>query len=318
MDSRRRTACMSVLAALPIASGCIRVELPRIAQTPPPAEIHRYITVDTFASRLGLRVESQSSAMAVLKDDVNTVTVFAGDSGYIYVNGERFGQPSNAITENGRLYVLIARQELLSRELKRLRLAKAPPPPPPPAQRRVGRVTGTVVVDAGHGGKDPGASGISSVPEKTIVLDVARRLQDRIAERGAHVIMTRDDDRFIELDDRAATADRYRADAFVAIHADSAQRSSASGATLYISRTASHDSVRLAQSLDSALRAAGIECRGTQRAGYRVLVGHSRPAVLVECGFLTNPGDVERLASPAYRARIADALADGLAQYLSR
>lgn len=173
----------------------------------------------------------------------------------------------------------------------------------------------TIVVDAGHGGKDPGARGVSVSPEKTINLDVALRLARLLEQAGAKVVTTRSSDRFIPLDDRAAMADRTRADLFVSIHADSAQRAGASGTTIYIARNALSQSRHAARSIAAALQRAGIECRGTQSAGYRVLVGHSRPAVLIECGFLTNRADASRLNTAPYRAKLAAAIADGIATH---
>jgi len=195
-----------------------------------------------------------------------------------------------------------------------------PPPPPSPRPPTRSRVQGTVVVDAGHGGKDPGsdAKGLSPLPEKTIVLAVAREVARRLTDRGAKVVATRDRDVFIELDDRAAIAERTRADLFISIHADWARRTSASGATFYIARNASSKSRRAALRLNAAFRRAGIETRGVDRAGFRVLVGHSRPAVLIECGFLSNPQERRLLNTLAYRSKLAAAIAAGVADYLSQ
>ena len=101
----------------------------------------------------------------------------------------------------------------------------------------------------------------------------------------------------------------------MSIHADSARREGASGATIYIARSASSDSRRAASAVSAAFKRAGIKCRGINGAGFRVLVGHSRPALLIECGYLTNRGDAGRLNSPAYQAKLAAAIADGIANY---
>jgi len=176
----------------------------------------------------------------------------------------------------------------------------------------------TIVVDAGHGGKDPGALGVGPLPEKTININVAMKLARLLEQRGAHVVTTRDSDRFITLDGRAALAERTRADLFVSIHADAARRASATGATVYIARNAHRESVQAAESILAALERAGIECRGIRRAGFRVLVGHSRPAVLVECGYLTNRAEAQRLSTPSYQAHITEAVAEGIADHFSR
>jgi N-acetylmuramoyl-L-alanine amidase len=195
-----------------------------------------------------------------------------------------------------------------------------PPSPPAAAAPRTGHSLrgARVVVDAGHGGHDPGARGRSSLPEKTITLDIAQHLASRLRDQGAAVTMTRNSDRFIELDERAAIADRTHADFFVAIHADSSRKSGVQGMTIYMARNASADSRRAAKTIAAALERAGLEVRGVNTAGYRVLVGHSRPGVLIECGFLTNQSEAQRLNDSSYRARVADAIADGIADHLSR
>jgi N-acetylmuramoyl-L-alanine amidase len=94
----------------------------------------------------------------------------------------------------------------------------------------------TVVVDAGHGGKDPGAIGVSGSYEKTVVLDIARRLKRRLEEKGVQVIMTRDSDEFISLQERTEIASRANADVFVSIHANASPARSARGMEIYYLR----------------------------------------------------------------------------------
>lgn len=97
-----------------------------------------------------------------------------------------------------------------------------------------------VVIDAGHGGKDPGAIGPGGVREKDIVLDIAKRLKDELERRGDfQIVMTRSDDRFITLDKRTQIANKERADLFISIHANSSKTRSARGfEVFYISNTA--------------------------------------------------------------------------------
>lgn len=197
-----------------------------------------------------------------------------------------------------------------------------PKPPPLTAERPPAGLpwlTGkVVVVDAGHGGKDPGTRGVSRLQEKTIVLLIANEVSRLLQARRATVVPTRTTDRFLELDQRAAIAQQRRASLFVSVHADAAARASASGSTVYIGRQASSQSLAAAMSIVRALNQAGISCRGVQRANYRVLVAHSRPAVLVECGYLTNSSDAYRLNQQAYRSKVAQAIAKGIADYLAR
>ena len=175
-----------------------------------------------------------------------------------------------------------------------------------------------IVVDAGHGGKDPGARGVSAASEKSITLAMALELQKRLKTRGALVTLTRSSDRFVELDARAATADQVKADLLISLHADSAERTSAAGVGVFIARSSLGTSQRAAQEILRSVKTAGLQVRGVQKAGFRVLVGHRRPAVLVECGFLTNRDDAKRLNSPWYRGRLAAAIVTGIERSIGR
>ncbi len=108
--------------------------------------------------------------------------------------------------------------------------------PPRPAPISVSGKT--VVIDAGHGGRDFGAPGVGPLVEKHVNLSIAMRVAALLQRRGVHVITTRRDDTFIPLNDRALAADRYVADLLVSIHADSAPNSRATGATVYIAKGA--------------------------------------------------------------------------------
>lgn len=178
----------------------------------------------------------------------------------------------------------------------------------------------TVMIDPGHGGHDPGAGEktLSRVPEKTIVLDVGNKVAELLQSRGAKVICTRRTDTFLSLDDRANAAERYRVDLFISIHANASSKPHVSGAEVHIYTSPSSATVSAAQSMLSSLQRAGIECRGIPRSNFHVLREHSRPAMLIECGFMTNAVDARNLNSPAYRDRLAAAIADGAAVYLSR
>lgn len=191
----------------------------------------------------------------------------------------------------------------------------APPVAPPPAREAYRNVT--IVVDPGHGGHDPGTlgNGHSFMPEKSLTLAIATELAQQLRSRGANVVMTRTGDWFLELDSRAAVANRHRADIFVSIHIDASRNTGASGTTVYMCRGGSAQSRQLAQCVAQALQDAGIECRGTRSAGYRVLVASNCPAILVECGFLTNFGDARQLNTPYHRARLAAAIAQGIGNH---
>lgn len=180
-----------------------------------------------------------------------------------------------------------------------------------------GVLNATVVIDAGHGGKDPGAFHLSEVPEKTITLDIARMLEQALAGRVSRVVMTRSDDRYVELDRRAAVADRERADLFISIHADASGRPERAGVDLHLATQGSYESYRIARSIEAAMAKGEILCNGISRNNYRVLTEHSRPGVMVGVGWLTNKADAARLKESAYRQKMAETIAAGIISALA-
>jgi N-acetylmuramoyl-L-alanine amidase len=200
-------------------------------------------------------------------------------------------------------------------------VVQPPPPPPPPPPTPTKTISNrTIVVDAGHGGKDPGALAKfrGGMREKDINLDIANQVSSELAARGARVIMTRRNDTFLELDDRANFADRYRADLFLSIHVDSSPKRDVAGTGIHIFNQANYETTRIAQCIYAAFRRNGITCRGIVRNNFAVLREHHRPGVLIECGYLTNVTDSQRLNDRSYRSKVADAIADGIADHFSR
>ena len=109
----------------------------------------------------------------------------------------------------------------------------------------------TLVIDAGHGGKDPGAIGRNGLREKDVTLDVARRFRDLLINDGFRVVMTRYDDRFIPLSGRSAIANRERADLFISIHANSSRSRRASGYEAYYLSEATDDQARALEAAEN-------------------------------------------------------------------
>jgi N-acetylmuramoyl-L-alanine amidase len=214
----------------------------------------------------------------------------------------------------------------------------------------------TVVIDAGHGGDEHGARGPQGLAEKDITLSVARRLKAAIEARlGSLVILTREGDQTVGLDERAAVANNNVADLFISLHANAAVRSSAAGAEVfYLSLSDYGDqAVRVAQGESEALPVFGggardidvilwemaqarhieqssllaqiveaslrdrvpMSPRAIQEAPFRVLVGANMPAVLVEMGFISNPEQEKQLASDAFQSSIVQALVDGIVRF---
>ena len=168
----------------------------------------------------------------------------------------------------------------------------------------------TIVIDAGHGGYDRGGIPGQRVSEKDMTLDVARRLKGVLEANGYRVVMTRDSDVFVPLGTRTAIANSYRNAIFVSVHFNSATRRGASGIETYFY---SRDSLALASAIHHYVAGgAPSENRGVRRRGYFVLRRTNMPAVLVECGFLTNPTEAAYAQNASYRQKLAEAIAAGV------
>ncbi len=216
----------------------------------------------------------------------------------------------------------------------------------------------TVVIDPGHGGNEAGVKGASGALEKDITLSLARRLKALLESRlGVRVLLTRDGDQAVTLDDRAALANNSMADLFVSLQLNASVRLEPSGAQIYSfseelagdearkaaasrqtlptfgggSRTIEMISWEMAQLRhlnESALLAASLEetfhgrvrlsPRAIEQAPLRVLAGVNMPAVLVEVGFLTNLDEEKQLLSEPYQNTVAQAILDGLLLFRER
>jgi len=243
----------------------------------------------------------------------------------------------------------------------------APPAAPPPAPAPGGAPRGAeerprpgfvVVIDPGHGGDDTGAQGPSGLAEKDVTLDIAGRLKARVlSEMDAEVILTRDADRTMALDERTAIANHNRADLFVCIHANASRRGHARGAeTYFLSYQATDDESRsiaafenntmgleegvqknghlemvlwdLAQSAfmkessvlaeivqENLNDALDIANRGIKQAPFRVLMGATMPAILIEVAFITNPEEEKRLRDPGFKDKVSGAIFDSIKRF---
>lgn len=168
----------------------------------------------------------------------------------------------------------------------------------------------TVVIDAGHGGHDRGGIPGQRVAEKDMTLDVALRLRNVLSASGYRVVMTRSSDVFVPLGGRVAIANSYRNAVFVCIHFNATGRSGASGIETYFY---SRDSLPLASAIHYYVAGgAPSDNRGVRRRGYYVLRKTAIPAVLVECGFLTNPTEAAYAQSASYRQKLAEEIAAGI------
>lgn len=178
--------------------------------------------------------------------------------------------------------------------------------------------TAEIVLDAGHGGKDQGASGGDAV-EKEITLDIAEKTEKILKDAGYKVKMTRDDDIFAELEARAEYANRKQADVFVSIHCNSSESGEGYGVETFYSEQKEDGSLELAQYIQENIVAqTGARDREVKTADYVVIVNTEMPAVLVETGFLSNPDERLLLQQEDYQEKLAQGIAEGIIGYLER
>jgi N-acetylmuramoyl-L-alanine amidase len=168
----------------------------------------------------------------------------------------------------------------------------------------------TVVVDAGHGGKDNGALRRYGGAEKNATLDVATRLAAKLRESQFRVVMTRSSDVFVDLDERAAISNRQGNAIFVSVHFnDSGRRGIRGFETYYHSPVARRLAYRIQEQL---MTLPGAVNRGVKTANFRVLRKAAYPAVLVECGFLSNRSEGAAARSASRRDNLADKIAEAI------
>jgi N-acetylmuramoyl-L-alanine amidase len=230
------------------------------------------------------------------------------------------------------------------------------PVTPVPGIRRPAEPLGirTIVIDPGHGGKEVGAVGPTGLMEKDVTLSVARKLAAMLASRiGARVVLTREDDSVVSLDQRTALANQYKADLFLSVHMNAAVVKDAKGSeTYFLSLEASdelarkaaetenaaesrgsdddlklilwdlahqeylQESSRFAQAIQEEMnRTSGVQNRGVKQAPFKVLLGATMPAALVEVGFISNPEEEAKLQSDGFQTTMVEALTRAVERY---
>jgi N-acetylmuramoyl-L-alanine amidase len=215
----------------------------------------------------------------------------------------------------------------------------------------------TIVIDPGHGGKDPGCN-YSGLKEKDIVLDIAKELKTLLQkDQTLKVYLTRDKDTYLPLEERTAIANKYKADLFVSIHINAAPNKTASGIETYVLNVTNdasslqvaafenkattksisdlqgilkdlmlnsklEESMNLAyavqKNLSASLKLSKSQNLGVKQAPFYVLVGAQMPSILIEAGFLSNKADSGKLATAAYRKNVAAAIHKGITEYSAK
>ncbi len=331
--------------------------------------------------RVTISVDSsgESTRVVIGHDRKITRAVIAGDGSVeiLYAEPVELAQPSGTVEDgilagwslSGERRLLLyagagfqsyesfelSNPDRLILDLKGNRQAGAADPFRPAAPDRSGQTV--IVIDPGHGGSEKGAVGPTGLAEKEVTLDLAKRLRDVLErEPGVTVVLTRSDDRLVELDERTAIANHNQADLFVSLHLNAAPRRSAKGTeTYYLSMEATDDEARtsaalenrspggasededpalelilwdlaqnshlgqssqLAESVQDHLnRLTGTRNRGVKQAPFRVLMGATMPAILVEVGFISNPDEEARFRTVAYREKVVEAVAGAVNEF---
>lgn len=173
-----------------------------------------------------------------------------------------------------------------------------------------------IVIDAGHGGKDPGANRDDAI-EKEITLEVAKITKTLLEESDYKVGMTRESDDYIELGNRSKIANERNAKVFVSIHCNSSEDDEGEGIeTYYTEQKGLEDEVLAEMIQESLIKQTDANDRGIKRANYTVIVRSSMPAVLVEVGFLTDREENELLQNEEYQRKLAKGISEGIKKYL--
>lgn len=186
----------------------------------------------------------------------------------------------------------------------------------------------TIVIDAGHGGYDPGKVGVNGANEKDINLSISIKLRDMLEKKGINVIMTREKDEALcstnetykkstDMINRVKIIEDSKADITVSIHQNSFTSSSSKGAQVFYYNN-SEKSRQLADLIQETMKA--ILADGNQRLAkandtYYLLRKTSCPIVIIECGFLSNPAEADLLADDAYQNKAAEAICEGIMKY---
>ncbi len=192
-----------------------------------------------------------------------------------------------------------------------------------------------IVLDPGHGGRDPGCHGKSLI-EKDLTLTVAKLVSAILRQHGLHVVLTREKDRGRDLEERTALAKKYGADLFISIHANAVGSNAISGIETFVlspegapstysnrvnekarsGNVFDKENMRLGYEIQrNTMRRTGADDRGVKHANFVVLRDAPCPATLVEIGFLTNRSEEFRLSTRAYQSKVALGIAEGVIAY---
>lgn len=280
------------------------------------------MSVHELARELNMQVDETNDLYASLSRSRTTLVLFAGRAGGFYINGERIRQLESIRSSGGIVQVPRSLVPLIRQALPEAPAVEALRPEVP-----AGPIRGLVILDPGHGGKDPGAlgspgSGSAQVEEKALNLQMARKVSSRLKSKGVRVMLTRYRDTSVSLEDRVKMANTHSAALFVSVHANSSKANpQAEGFQIYIAVVASTATRSAAKAIAASFKQAGLESHGAAVREDKdrplfVLRQTRGPALLVETGFMSNTRDLSRLMRRDYQDRLAGALAKGIIAHL--
>lgn len=172
-----------------------------------------------------------------------------------------------------------------------------------------------IVLDPGHGGYDPGATR-NNVFEKDITLSIASLLEEKLKQQGATVVMTRNNDNFVSLEDRVILSNNKKPDIFVSVHINSSENADAHGIETHYFKD---DSVDLAKSIHHAMASEIEETdRGILKSRFYVIRHTNEPSVLLELGFISNDDERNLLLLQEQQEKFADAISNGIYEYFTK
>lgn len=172
-----------------------------------------------------------------------------------------------------------------------------------------------IVIDPGHGGKDPGAKA-DGVIEKKLTLSTAKIVAEKLQDEGATVTLTRSDDSYVSLEKRVQISNAQKTDAFISLHFNAFSDPAAKGINTFY--YAGEKDIKLAKSIqESLMNHVNLNNRGAKYADYYVLRENSDVAVLVELGFITNPDELKKVQTTQYQKKVSEGIAEGLKDYFS-
>ena len=171
-----------------------------------------------------------------------------------------------------------------------------------------------VFIDAGHGGKDNGAS-YKGYLEDTINLQIASKLKNRLVNEGLEVEMSRNDDTYLSLSERTIKSNKSDANIFISIHQNAASSKSANGIETYY---LGNRNKKLANAIhNSVINSTNAKDRKVREGNFQVLRDNKKVSILLECGFISNPSEGYKLSTAEYQNKLVDGIVDGVKNYFN-